>query len=144
MVLVLAVVVAGIYGVFFLLRKTGKPKEKQSGSIRILGSTTLGSSRYLHIVAVGRQVFLVGTGEGGVSLLSEITDHETIDSLMLEASNKPTGSGAPEKRNFASIMIGLLNRESRKKAGTDGSGPGIPMDRTLDFMKNQRERLKKY
>jgi flagellar protein FliO/FliZ len=147
MILILAVVVAAIYGVFYLIKKSGKPKASRFSGIKILGSTALGSSRFLHLASVGRQVFLIGTGEGGVSMLSEITDREAVDTLLLEAESNPSGAGLPEKRDFGSVILGFLNRENRKKAGgADSIGPdvGAPSEKELDFLRRQRERLKKY
>ena len=124
MILVLGVVVGVIYLVFFVLKRTGKGKVGSSEAIRIIGSQSLPGNRYIYLIEVGGQVFLVGSGSDSVSLISEITDRETVDALVLKAGEEQTGSG----RSFGDLVAGLL------KGG---------QTTTLDLMRNQRQRLQR-
>jgi flagellar protein FliO/FliZ len=124
MVLVLGCVVAIIYAVFYLLKRAGNGKLNQSGMIRIVGSQALPGNRAIYLVQVGGQVFMVGAGGESVTLLGEITERETVDSLILAAGEADT---AP-KRNFGEILSSLV------------SGNQAP---SLDLMRQQRERLQR-
>ena len=123
MVLILAAVIGVIYGIFHLLKKSGNPKFQETRLIRLLSSKTLTGTRALHLVEVGNQIFLVGTSENAVNLVSEIVDKETLDGLKLQAANVE-GS---EKRSFASIV---------------GQAFGRPTADPMAFLKQQRQRIR--
>jgi flagellar protein FliO/FliZ len=124
MVLVLAIVVGIIYGIFYFLKKAGNGKYTNSEEIRLLGSRTLPGNRSVYLVQVGAQVFMLGGGGDAVNMLSEITDKETVDALILtggEVADTP-------KRSFGEMISGLMQNN---QAGS------------LDFMRRQRERLQR-
>lgn len=129
MLLVLAFVVALIYGAFHILKKISAPRDGGLHFLEILETRSLTAGRNLHLVEVGNQVLLVGSAEGGVRLVTEITDQETIDAIKLEASE----AAAPRTGNFADLLKGFLHK------GNVESAPGD----SLDFLKGQRDRLKK-
>lgn len=128
MILVLALVIGLIYGVFQLLKKLSAPRDGGVRSIGVLETHVLAGNRSLHLVEVGNHILLIGSSEGAVSLVAEISDKETLDGIRLKASEASSGAGV---RNFSDLLKGFL---VRKDSRTDGS---------LDFMKRQRERLKK-
>jgi len=88
MILVLALVAGLIYFVVYLLRRMGKPQAEQNPHLKILASTHLGSGRYLHVVSVGKNAYLIGSGEGGVNHIADISDQEAVDAMALDASQK--------------------------------------------------------
>lgn len=122
MLLVLACVIGVIYLVFYLLKRSGKGRLGATDSIRVLGTQNLPGNRAMYLIEVGSQVFLVGSGGDSVSLISEITDRETVDSLILGAGEAATTT----RRGFGELISGVLG-------GAQGS--------SLDFMRRQREKL---
>ncbi|HET6450243.1 MAG TPA: flagellar biosynthetic protein FliO [Spirochaetia bacterium] len=129
MILVLACVLGIIYLLFWLLRRGAGKRVQENDLIRVLGSRGLSGSRSLHLVEVGSSVYLVGASDGGVELISEITDKETLDSLRLKAAEQaPAG-----KRTFAQALGEIFRPAARPFSIGDGLG----------FLKGQRERLKK-
>ncbi len=133
MVLVLALVIAAVYGVFFLLRRAAGARFRESELIKLLGSQPLPGNRALHLVQVGSQVFLVGSGDSGVSLISEITDQETIDELRLSGNN---AAEPPPPRGFAELITGAVRSGDRGANGGESTNP-------IQFMGRQRERLRR-
>ena len=133
MILILALVVGGIYLLFYFLKKAGGKKLPDNDLIDVLSSRTLQQNRSLHLVEVGRQLFLVGSAEGGVSLVAEIHDKETVDEIRIRASEKGSLLG---RRNFRDIFSGMFNRGG-------GMQFGASLAESMGFMKRQRERLKK-
>jgi flagellar biosynthetic protein FliO len=129
MILVLAAVLGVIYLLFWLLRRGAGNKIQENGLIRVLGSRGLSGSRSLHLVEVGSSVYLVGSSDGGVELIAEITDKESLDSLRLKAAEQTPGG----RRTFAQAL-GEIFRPAGKPFSI-GEG--------LGFLKGQRERLKK-
>ena len=124
MVLVLGCVVGIIYLVFYLLKRAGSGKFARTDLIRIVGSQTLPGNRAIYLVQVGSQVFMVGAGSESITLLGEITEQETVDSVVLSASQLDDGS----RKNFGDILSSLV------KGGQGES---------LDLMRHQRERLQR-
>jgi len=130
MLLVLAAVIAVIYLLFRLLRRGMGRRLPQSDLIRLLGTRPLAGNRALHVVELGNQVFLVGAAENGISLIAEITDRETLDSLRLATSQAPPQT----LRGFAQFLQSFLHSPRKQGENTQD---------TLDFMKRQRQRLEK-
>jgi len=126
MLLILAAVVGVIYLLFYLLRRGFRRQLPQNDLIRGLGSRSLAGNRALHLVAMGRSVYLVGSAEGGISLIAEVKDQETLDQLRLDSAQgiKPQSFG----QFFQSLWKG-------GRRGLSGD--------SLDFIKQQRQRLQK-
>ena len=130
MVLILAAVVGVIYLIFWLLKRGFRRQLPQNDLIRLLGTRSLSGNRALHLVEMGKQVFLVGSAEGSISLISEIRDRETLDTIALERSQMQNRTSQGFAQFFQSIL------KSGKQQGSSVGG-------TVDFMKQQRQRLEK-
>ena len=130
MVLILAAVVGVIYLIFWMLKRGFRRQLPQNDLIRLLGTRNLAGNRSLHLVELGKQVFLVGAAEGNISLISEIRDQETLDSIALERSQ--TQNRAPQ--GFAQFFQSVL-RSGKQRESSIGD--------TINFMKEQRQRLRK-
>jgi flagellar protein FliO/FliZ len=128
MVLTLALAAAAIYGVIYFIKRAGRRAEVRDPFLKILASAHLGGSRYAHIVAVGGKAWLLGAAEGGVSLISEIEDKDTLNALLLEDSRK--SAEAPGRAlDFKSML-------RRLGMNVDSGAPGA------DNIRKRRERLK--
>jgi flagellar biosynthetic protein FliO len=130
MVLVLALVAGVIYLVVYFLRRMGKPQIEQDPHLKILASTHLGSGRYVHVVSVGKEAWLIGSGKGGVNNIAPISDQEAVDAMTLDASRKKAET--PEAFNFQSLIKKFSGGLSRKE-----------QDR-LEKMRSRRERFKRF
>lgn len=130
MVLILAAVVGVIYLIFWMLKRGFRRQLPQNDLIRLLGTRNLAGNRSLHLVELGKQVFLVGAAEGSISLISEIRNQETLDSIELERSQ--TQSRAPQ--GFAQFFQSFIKSGKHKESSVGD---------TIDFMKKQRQRLEK-
>jgi flagellar protein FliO/FliZ len=127
MLLILAAVVGVIYLLFYFLKRGFRRQLPQNDLIRVLGSRSLSGNRALHLVAMGRSVFLVGAAESGISLIAEVKDQETLDQIRLESAE-----AARLPQGFAQFFQSLWKGGKR-----DASGD------SLEFMKQQRQRLRK-
>ena len=129
MILILACVIGVIYVLFWLLRKGTGRRIQENDLIRVLGSRGLSGSRSLHLVEVGTSIYLVGSSDGGVGLIAEITEKESLDAVRLKAAEQfPAG-----RRTFQQTLSEIFR--PAKSPFTIGDGIGI--------LKGQRERLKK-
>jgi len=129
MLIILAGVVLVIYLIFWLLRRGAGRKIQENDLIRVLGSRGLAGNRALHLVEIGTSVYLVGASDGGVQLIAEVTDKETLDSVRLKAAEQSTGP----RHTFQQILAEIFR--PAKRPLTVGEGVG--------FLKGQRDRLRK-
>ncbi len=129
MLLILAAVVGLIYLLFWVLRRGTGRKIQENEMIRVLGSRGLSGSKALHLVEVGSSVFLVGASDGGVELISEITDKESLDALKLKAAQQ----GPSQRRTFQDVLADIF-RPARKP---------FSMAESVDMLKRQRQRLRR-
>ncbi len=154
MILVLGFVIGSIYGVFYLLKRSSTRRlGGGSGLLRIVDEHALAGGKSLHLIEVGRQVFLVGAGDDSVGLISEITDDETLDTIRLAVS----AQGTEQPRAFSDVLSSLWS--SRGAAGESSRPGGMTQDNTggldsvsvgggagsgtFDFIGRQRERLRR-
>ena len=129
MLLVLGGVLAFIYFIFFLLKKAGNPKIVSDSTINVISTQNLASGRSLHLIEIGPQVFLIGSGESSVQLISEITDKETLDTIKLDQSVKNDNN-----KTFTDTFMGIFKGEGNQNNKTDSTQIG--------FIQKQRERLR--
>jgi flagellar protein FliO/FliZ len=137
MLLILALVVGLIYGVFWLLRRGQRLKTPENEMIRVLGSRGLGGNRALHLVEVGRSVYLVGAADNSVNLVAEVRDQETIDALRVQAAEE----GGKVRRSFAATLARVFSPPKGPDRG--GSGGAAGLGEGADFLRRNRERLRR-
>ena len=127
--LVLALCAAAIYGVVFFIKKSTRRIEVQDEYLKVLASAHLGTGRYAHVISLGTKAWLVGAGDSGVNLISEIQDQDIINEMMLENSKKNAGRGLGGFPDFKTILgrFGM-----RVKSGSQGA----------DNIRKHRSRLK--
>jgi len=77
----LAIVLAVIYGVAWVLKQVKRSKEDrgQGTSLETTAVVALGPNRSLHLVRAGRELVLVGVAEHGVTPIRTYTEDEAID-----------------------------------------------------------------
>jgi flagellar biogenesis protein FliO len=124
MIAVLAAVIGVIYLIFFLLKKAGNGRFTSSEQIKLLGAQNLPGNRSVYLIQVGAQVFMIGGGSDSVTMLSEITDADTVNALILAGGER----AAATKKSFGEMIASLVQ-------GSQGD--------SLDLMRRQRERLQK-
>jgi flagellar protein FliO/FliZ len=129
MILVLILAAAAIYGVVWFVKRASRRSDPKDPNLHVLSSVHLGLNRYVHIVSVGSQAWLLGAADGGVTLITEIQDKDIINAMLLEDSKKSVVSGAGGFIDFKSML-------RRFGVGQDGNVPGP------DNIKKRRERLK--
>jgi len=133
MVVVLALVVAAIYGVYRLMRRMSRPKAADDESLNILATRSLGPGKALHVVGLGSKAYLIGAADASISLIAQIDDKECVDELKLKAAQNPAKGGSAA--DFGQMLSGILG--SRRKKGSNSGTAG-------DFLAGQRKRLTRF
>lgn len=135
MFLILGLVIGMIVGFLWFLRKLSGQGPGSEAPIRVLHTHTLGGNKTLQVVEVAGEVLLLGTGDGGVRLVKDLTGTEAADAFQLAASR---GQGQGGKQSFGDLVGTLMGVKPKIR-------PDIaePAENSSDFLKKQRERLKK-
>src|SRR5215204_2184768 len=82
----LLVVVAVIYGLYWILKQVKKAKEEQAigSGLHSLASLPLGPNRSLHMIRAGREIVLVGVAEHGVAPIRSYTEEEAYQAGLID------------------------------------------------------------
>jgi flagellar biogenesis protein FliO len=140
MVLVLALAALAIYGVVYGIKKVSRPRAAQDPHLKVLARTPLSTDTYAAVLSLGGKAWLVGGASGGVNLLAEITDTETLETLLLEDAEN---AAAPAGLNFRTLMQRFTGRHARQ-AGAEPASPSAASavgGSFLDRLRKRRERL---
>jgi flagellar protein FliO/FliZ len=129
MLLILLLAAAAIYGVVYIFKRASRPAELRDPNVKLLSSVHLGANRFVHVVAVGTRVWLLGAGDGGVGLITEIEDQDAINALFLEESRRSARREGGKFPDFKAMLRRL----------------GLPVDNSVpgaDNIRKRRERLR--
>ncbi len=93
----LAVVIAVIYGLHWVLKQVKAAREGQSSGTALdtLATLPLGGNRSMHLVRAGSEVVLLGVSEGGVTPIRSYTEAEARALGLLDDDDADDGGGAP-------------------------------------------------
>jgi flagellar biogenesis protein FliO len=131
MILGLLVVVAIIYLIFYFLKKGMGKRIVENELIKVLGSRVLSGSKSLHLVEVGGTIYLIGSANDSVTLISEISQKEARDAIMVAAAQ--TKDTRPPR--FLDVITNIFKPGTKKQ---------LEINESIEFMKKQRSRLNKF
>jgi flagellar protein FliO/FliZ len=120
MILVLIAVIACIYGIVWLLKKSMRPGAENDPYLKKTASITLSPGKTVQVVTLQDKAYLLGVSDSSITLISEIEDKELIDAMNL---NTPVGGKKPA--NFAALLASLTGSAKR----------------TENFLRSKREKL---
>src|SRR5215216_5173500 len=88
----LLVVVAVIYGLYWILKQVKKAKEEQSSGsgLHSIASLPLGPNRSLHMIRAGREIVLVGVAEHGVAPIRAYSEEEAYEAGLISHDDDDT------------------------------------------------------
>ena len=132
MVLVLALAALAIYGVVFFIKRMARPQESRDPYLKVLARAPLSSDTFAAVLSVGHKAWLVAGGSGGVNLISEIEEGESLETMLLDEERKMAEAGNRPRLDFRSIMSKL---GAPRKQGRD-------LGSHAERLRKQRERLK--
>ena len=139
MVLVLALAALAIYGVVFFIKRLARPQERQDPHLKVLARVSLGNESFAAVVSVGPKAWLVGGGSGGVNLISEIDDAESLETMLLDDARRSAEAGTRGFVDFRSLLGRLGGGSQERKKENTHENPKSPL---ADALRKQRERLK--
>ncbi len=135
MILVLAAVVACIYAVLWLFKRSMRMQESDDPFLRLVSSVPLGTGKSAQIITLVDRAYIVGVSESSVNLIAEVTDKELIDAMNLYSDEH---KNVKKPRSFADILDIFMPGGPRDKGGVFGSS----QNKLADMLERQRERIK--
>jgi len=136
MFLVLALVIGMIVGFVWFMRRLAGQGPGGTSPIQVLHTHALGGNRSYQVIDVAGQVLLVGHGDGPPHLIKDLTGTEAADAFRLAASQGQSTGG---KASFGELLGGFLGVKPKIRPDV-----AQPVENSTDFLKKQRERLKKF
>jgi flagellar biogenesis protein FliO len=131
--LVLIIVALAIYGFIYLYRNKNKTKNIQNDTyLKILAASPINAKSAAAVIAVGKQAWLVGLSETAVTPISEITDQQIINAMLVDYSAQ-AAQGGPV--NFFTLLQNLVPSTLR------GKSP-FAKDDTAEKLRKNRDRLR--
>jgi flagellar protein FliO/FliZ len=108
----LAIVVAVIYGLTWVLRQMKASKEERSSGFGLSSEATvaLGPGRSVHLIRAGRELVLVGSAEQGVVPIRTYSEDEARDLGLLEPPSIDGGDGGAASSRPANPLRDLLEK----------------------------------
>ncbi len=112
----LAVVIAVIYGLYWVMRQVKASREERSvgHGLESVATIPLGPGRSLHMIRAGRELVLVGVGEHGVTPIRTYGEEEArAAGLLDEPQHDGPGLGAgagPLRRRWVDALLAELRR----------------------------------
>jgi flagellar protein FliO/FliZ len=117
MALVLALTAAAIYGAVLFFKRLAKAPTATNPYLKVLARAPVASSHVVAVVSVGKRAWLVGAGDGGVSLIAEIEDQELVDAMLLDHSRNGGDNGLSRGLNFSALLRRLGAGKEEKRFG---------------------------
>ncbi|MCX8028842.1 MAG: hypothetical protein N2712_02485 [Brevinematales bacterium] len=129
--LTLAIVIAIVYvSLRFLKKATGSPVD-DFGVIEIMASKGISQGVAIYIIRIGKDYYVMSSGERGLNLITKIEDKELVNILNLEKSKQASSV----KEDFLDTIVSLFKKKKEDTKTTD--------DR-ISFIKNQKDRIKNW
>lgn len=136
MILVLALVIACIYGVLWLMKRNTGRVNNTDQFLRVVSSVTLSPGKSVQIVSLlDEKAYIIGVTDNAVNLIGEVTDKETIDAMNLYADKR---ADVKKPRNFNDILSIFMPNGPKEKNGNVFSNAG---ERAAGLLKQQHDRL---
>lgn len=118
MIVVLIIVVALIYAVFWFIKRKTNVKQSDDKFLRKVSHIDISAGKSIIVVTLIDKAYLLGVSDSGINLISEIDDKELIQAMNLQADKEQNTKKAI---NFAEVleMFTAKNKKKQKNAFSD-------------------------
>ena len=115
----LAIVIAVIYGLYWVLKQVKSSREERATGSGLSSAAVvpLGPNRSLHLVRAGTELVLLGVAEHGVTPIRSYTEEEAaaVGLLRPEPETAATGTAVATARPAGPMTIGQALQKLREK-----------------------------
>ena len=110
MIVVLALVIAALYGIMLFFKKKNNNVQSDDDFLRRVSSLTLSPGKSVEIVTLVDRGFILGVTESNINLIAEIEDKEMISALNLNFDKK---QNTKKPMNFSDVLDMFMAGKSR-------------------------------
>ena len=166
--LMIGLLLAGFYFFFRFVTKKAGIANVGADAVNVLTAVPLGPNKYIQIVEIAGQIFVLGITDSNISMITEITDKDNKDRIKL-LSSKSTPIKNANFQKYFNDSIGFITSLITKKPDTqarpqkDDQQSGFRTDEDtrrrnsrdneyldeyidndkMEYLKRQKDRLKK-
>jgi flagellar protein FliO/FliZ len=113
-VLTLGLVAVAIYGLVFFLKKQSGARVEADPYLKVLARTAVTPKAAAVVISVGDKAWLAGVTDEQVSLITEITDKEVVDAMLLDAANREIAAQS-RRLDFRALLAKLSGGFARSR-----------------------------
>lgn len=121
MIVMLALVIAAIYGLMLFFKKKNNITKSDDDFLRRVSTLNLAPNKSVEIITLLDKGYLIGVTEGGINLISEIDDAELVESLNLNFDKK---NNTTKPYNFKDVLE-MFTRAGKKTSAFDEAEAGL-------------------
>lgn len=100
-IIVLALIVAAIYGIMWFFKKKNNISKNDDDFLRKVSSITLSPGKSVEIVSLLDHAYILGVTESNINLIGEVQDKELIEAMNLNFDKK---QNVKKPMNFADVL----------------------------------------
>ena len=112
MVVVLALVVAALYGIMRFFKHKNNNVQSDDDFMRRVSSLSFAPGKSVEIVTLVDRAFMLGVTDSNINLIAEITDKEMISAMNLNFDKK---QNTKKPMNFSDVLEMFMPNSSKNK-----------------------------
>ncbi len=134
MILVLAIVIACIYGVVFFIKKSMKTTDfSDDPYLKVVSTISLAPGKFIYIVTLNSVGYILGVTDNSINLIGQVEDSDLINAMNLNAEKRES---TQKSKNFETILSYFnINKNEKTNSFRDSS------NQTIETLRQHRERL---
>ncbi|OEJ14702.1 hypothetical protein BFL38_07620 [Brachyspira hampsonii] len=109
------VTLVGIYLVFIYLKNKSKKVSGSSDIIKVLATTPVAANRYISIIEIVEDMYLVSISDHNINLLSKIEDKETKDQIKMMYINSKNNTVDDSFKNIFNQTLSVFKQPKMKE-----------------------------
>ncbi|EKV56995.1 hypothetical protein A966_08149 [Brachyspira hampsonii 30446] len=109
------VTLVGIYLVFIYLKNKSKKVSGSSDIIKVLATTPVASNRYISIIEIVDDMYIVSISDHNINLLSKIEDKETKDQIKMMYINSKNNTVDDSFKNIFNQTLSVFKQPKMKE-----------------------------
>lgn len=109
------VTLVGIYFVFIYIKNKSKKVSGSSDIIKVLATTPVAANRYISIIEIVDDMYLVSVSDHNINLLSKIEDKETKDQIKMMYINSKNNTVDDSFKNIFNQTLSVFKQPKIKE-----------------------------
>lgn len=105
----------GIYIVFVYLKNKTKKVSGSNEIIKVLATTAIASNRYVSIIEIANEMYLISVSDHNINLLSKIEDKEMKDQIKMMYVNSKENTVEDSFKNILDKTLTIFKQPKMKK-----------------------------